>query len=99
MRSVKPNGHEELHVKKGLIFLSAHSEGMLGKAEFDVAEGTDITFNDVYVTYTDKNKVSQYRELNGWFIKVYVHEKTDPQPPKTLEERQMDIFEVLGGKS
>lgn len=92
MKHLQPNGHEEIHVHRGLILLTAHSEGMLGKAEFDVlGNAKDITFNDVYVSYTDENGVKKYRDLNGWFIKVYIYEK---EPP-TKEPYQITFFDLL----
>lgn len=94
---VKPNGHEEIRVKRGLILLSAHDTGMLGKAEFDViGVAKDITFNDIFVSYNDETGVKHYRELNGWKITVYAY-ACDKEPEPVPEPKQITIFDILEG--
>ena len=72
----------------------------------------NIRFNDVYATFThvdgytpnSKGKEeSIYLEVGDWFLNVVTREPTEEPPPTepppepTLEEKQINIFDILGG--
>lgn len=92
---LKPDGHKEIYVYRGEIVISKYeSTEQCGKGEYKVfLTAKNITFNDVYVTFTDETGKVQYIELNGWFISVISREYNPPAPAP----QQMSIFELLGG--
>lgn len=95
---ITPDGHKEIHVAKGEILLTKYANHKIcGKGEWEaITTAKNITFNDVWVTYTDKEGKGHYRELNGWFLEVYAY--TEPEIKEaTPEDKQITIFDILGG--
>lgn len=92
---VKPDGHKEIYVYRGDIVMGKYeSTKQCGKEEYKVfVAAKNITFNDIYVAFTDETGKVQYIELNGWFISVIAREYNPPAPAP----QQMSIYELLGG--
>lgn len=77
MKTYKPNGHAEQRIKEGVIVLS---DGTTHKA-------INITFNDVYVTFTDEAG-GHYEELGDRSLSIHTEE-----PPKI---QQLSLFDMKG---
>lgn len=90
---VKPNGHEEIYVYRAEILIGKYeSIDQCGKDEWKAFVGAkNITFNDIYVTFTDEYGKVQYIELNGWFVTVIAREYEPPKP----EPKQLTIFDFI----
>ena len=102
MNGIKPNGHEEITVNRGLILLTTHDIDMPAVPEFKTIDAYKITFNDIFVSYLDDKGAYHYQDLDKWRIKVYPYGSDrklidEPQEEKTLEEKQVTIFDLLGG--
>lgn len=100
MNGLKPNGHEEQTVEKGLILLTAHDVDMLGPAIFKTIDAKKITFNDLHVTYLDEENKYHYEDLTNWRIKVYPYgqqEEPEEEPEEQQTDKQISIFDILGG--
>lgn len=103
----RPNGHEEIHVKKGSVVLKKYEDiTKCGKGEFRVhALCENITFNDKYISFTERHFPETNRTeghcicldgaMEGWFVEVVVSDnvKEEPEEPK---EQQISIFDLLG---
>lgn len=93
---LEPDSHDECFVDRGIVFMTKYNEFSLCTTnDYWVKSGKNITFNDQYVTFVDKEGKVEYRELDGWFLKVYCKGKEviDHYNPKAGQ--QIDIFEYM----
>lgn len=98
----KPKGHEEIIVEGKCItvlILKHPTIEMCGSGEWEAICGcTRVTFNDQYVTYTQKD-AGGGRHLNGNYIEVVVPDKRQDKPiiKRSKKGETMNIFEFIGG--
>lgn len=101
MNVIKPNGHEELYCKEG-CFLIYNKENVekCGKGEWKAINyARNITFNDMYIAWLDKDGKYFHEDITGKFLSVFPKNYTkEPEPTepkeKVPEDRQMSIFDL-----
>lgn len=107
-----PKEHEEIHIDYASIVIKKYEEFYrCGKGEYEVINyAKNITFNDVFVTYTDYWNEGHYIQLDGRFIEVYpctfdkdkIHAlgyDRQEQEVKENQDNQMTIFDFLEVKN
>ena len=93
MRYITPTSHEEMHINSGVVLLILRKEKKVVNEQ--VFNAKSITFNDIYVSFIDKEGISHCLEIGEKELRIYPFDKKEPEPIKDISERQITFFDLL----
>lgn len=100
MRHIKPTNHDEMHINRGIVLLILRKDKKVVNEQ--VFNAKNITFNDVYVSFIDKEGISHCLEIGEKELRIYpfadeemVKGFVKEEQIKDISERQITFFDLL----